>query len=219
VNVLFDLDGTLTDPELGIANCFVYALEKLGAPIPHRTALRRFIGPPLRNAFVSLLGTLDEAAIERAIALYRERFATVGMYENELYTHTPETLQRLVIAGHRLFVATSKPQIFANRIIEHFGLAKYFSRVYGAELSGKRSDKAELLEYILEAEHVNPDETLMIGDRHHDVIAARANGVTAIAVLWGYGVRDELSLAHHMVHTWPELFECIQSLSKPPGRS
>jgi phosphoglycolate phosphatase len=219
VNVLFDLDGTLTDPELGITGCIAYALGKLGAPIPARADLRRYIGPPLRSGFVSLLGTSEEAVIERAVALYRERFADVGLYENELYAHTPDTLQRLVGAGHRLFVATSKPEVYASRIVQHFGVDKYFVHVYGSELSGERSDKAELLAHILAAEQINPACAIMVGDRHHDVAGARANGVASIAVLWGYGTEEELRQADHIVDAWPAVFDRVQSLSIPSPES
>ena len=214
MNILFDLDGTLTNSELGITNCIAHALAALGAPIPAPAELRRYIGPPLRIGFGSLLGTADEALIMRAVTLYRERFSEIGLYENELYAQAPPTLQRLAAAGHRLFVATSKPVVYARRIVEHFGLDKYFLRVHGAELSGERSDKAELLAHILAAEQIDPTQTLMVGDRHHDITGARANGVTSIAVLWGFGTPDELGQADHVVAGWPALLDCVQGLSK-----
>ena len=123
MNLIFDLDGTLTDPELGVTRCIVYALERLGAAAPERAELRKYIGPALREVFGELLATSDPELIERAVALYRERFGKVGLYENELYSGTAESLARLAGSGHRLFVATAKAEAYALRIIEHFGLA------------------------------------------------------------------------------------------------
>jgi phosphoglycolate phosphatase len=208
-NVFLDLDGTLTDPGLGITNCIVYALQHLGTQIPSAAELRKCVGPPLRQGFASLLGTTDETIIQRAIGLYRERFTDIGLYENTLYADTLDSLQRLVAAGHRLFVATSKPTIYATRIVEHFGIDRYLARVYGSELSGARAEKAELLNYLLAAERITPDCAVMVGDRHHDVFGARANGVASIGVLWGYGDREELHQADHLVDTWPALLECV----------
>lgn len=214
MDVFFDLDGTLTDPELGITNSIAHALGELGAPIPARTELRRYIGPPLQSGFAALLGTSDESVIARAIALYRDRFADVGLYGNSLYAQALDTLQYLAAAEHRLFVATSKPAVYANRIVEHFGIDRYLTRLYGAELSGERSDKAELIAHLLAAERIVPDHAVMVGDRCHDLIGARANGVVSIGVLWGFGDREELRQADHLVDTWRALCECVQKLSK-----
>lgn len=212
VNILIDLDGTLTDPELGITSCIAHALQQLGAPVPTATALKKWIGPPLHKGFESLLGTSDEQEIERAISLYRERFADVGLYENTLYSDTLGTLDRLTTAGHRLFVATSKPTVYARRIVEHFGINRYLTQVYGSELSGERSDKTELLKYLLVAEKIAASNAVMVGDRYHDVVGARANAVTSIGVLWGYGDREELRQADHLVDSWAGLFDCICTL-------
>jgi phosphoglycolate phosphatase len=145
MNIVFDLDGTLTNPESGITRCMVYALERLGFAAPDLLHLRRYIGPPLRAAFGELLATEDKTLIERAVAVYRERFGEVGLYENELYPETAESLERLAGSGYRLFVATVKAEVYARRIVQHFGLSRHFAEVYGAALSGEGSDKSELL--------------------------------------------------------------------------
>lgn len=214
MNVFLDLDGTLTDPELGITNCIAHAVGELGAAIPARAELRRYIGPPLHSGFAALLGTSDESVIARAIALYRGRFTNIGLYENTIYKDTLDTLQHLITAGHRLFVATSKPAVYANRIVEHFGIDKYLTRLYGSELSGERSDKAELVAHLLATEQIVATHAVMVGDRCHDINGARANGVLSVGVLWGYGDREELRQADHLVDTWPALQECIQTLAR-----
>ncbi|BBO73375.1 hydrolase [Desulfosarcina widdelii] len=192
MNLLFDLDGTLTNPYQGIAKSICHALKTLGRPVHHQTDLRWCIGPPLKNSFAKLLKTDDENLIQAAISIYRERFGTVGLFENEIYKDIPEALVTLRDAGHILYVATSKPTIFAERIIEHFGLGQYFRAVHGSELNGTNSDKADLLAHLLQSEGIAPAETIMIGDRRHDMIGAKSNGIFRIGVLWGYGTRDEL---------------------------
>ncbi len=193
--ILFDLDGTLTDPALGIVGCLQHALRQLGHTHRQDRDLSRFIGPPLQHAFAELLQTEDTERIGAAVRFYRERFSTVGLYENELYVGIPELLARLKQRGARLFVATSKPTIYSERIIEHFGLMRYFERIYGSELSGERADKATLIRYILDAESLHPERTWMVGDRSHDVIGARTCGVASFGVLWGFGSREELQEA------------------------
>jgi phosphoglycolate phosphatase len=189
--VLLDLDGTLTDPRSGIVRCIRYALDRLARPCPGDDALAAWIGA-LRGAFASLLDTPDRAQIERAIGLYRERFADVGLYENEVYAGIPAMLDTLVDAGRRLLVATSKPAVFAGGIVRHFALDHRIAGVYGPDLDGRRDNKAELLAHLLATEGLATATTIMVGDRAVDVAAARANGVRVIGVLWGYGSRDEL---------------------------
>jgi phosphoglycolate phosphatase len=191
--IFFDLDGTLTDPKVGITGSIQYALEKLGVPVPTQDELTWCIGPPLRPNFVALLG--GEQHADRAVELYRERFGVTGLFENELYDGIIPTLETLHASGRRLFVATSKPHVFADRIIDHFGLRKYFTRVFGSELDGTRVDKSELLRYALEQAAVDPTRAIMIGDRKHDVIGAANNGMPAIGALYGYGGREELTSA------------------------
>jgi phosphoglycolate phosphatase len=192
--IFFDLDGTLTDPKIGITRSIQFALDRLGHPaIPSEDELTWCIGPPLRASFTRLLG--GEHSSDRAVALYRERFADIGIFENSLYAGIADMLTALSRPGRRLFVATSKPGVFAERIIDHFGLRDHFERVFGSELDGTRSDKTHLLEYALKQTSVDPARAIMIGDRSHDIIGARNNGMGAIGVLYGYGSREELTEA------------------------
>jgi len=195
VNLLFDLDGTLTDPREGIVACIEHALVVLGESVPTPVELEAFIGPPLRDAFRTLMPGSTDERIEAAIAEYRERFVERGMFENTVYDGIPAALQRLSTRGARLYVATSKPRVFAERILEHFGLARYFDAVYGSELDGRLSDKAELIAHALATSTLTACDSVMIGDRRHDVIGALRNGVVAAGVLWGYGSEHELRVA------------------------
>ena len=192
MNVLFDLDGTLTDPRQGILACFKYALEALHFDPPTDRELEGFIGPPLRESFVRLFGSNKQAMVMEAVALYRERFAVKGMFENSVYPGIVEALAQLSDRGAWLSVATVKPTVFAQRIVEHFGLGRFFHGVYGSELDGTNSEKAHLLAHVLRAESLLAANTIMIGDRAHDVLGANANGVAALGVLWGFGSRKEL---------------------------
>jgi len=208
--IFFDLDGTLTDPKPGITRSIRYALQKLDHPaIPSEDELTWCIGPPLRASFVRLLGA--ETSADRAVSLYRERFSDVGLFENAIYEGIDDVLTALGNSGHRLFVATSKPHVFADRIIDHFGLRHHFERVFGSELDGTRVDKGDLLEYALNEAAVDPSRTLMIGDRSHDMVGARNNGMKAIGVLYGYGSKDELigAGASHVCATPAAILGCI----------
>jgi phosphoglycolate phosphatase len=193
--VLLDLDGTLTDPRTGIVRCIRHALDRLERPCPAESVLASYIGPPLRGTFQTLLATSDRALVERAMEMYRERFAEVGLYENAVYEDIPATLEALGRVGHRLFVATSKPAVFAERIVRHFALHRHFAAVYGPTLDGRLDDKAELLAHLLQAERLAAADVVMVGDRAADVVAARRNGVRSIGALWGYGSREELLAA------------------------
>lgn len=209
--ILFDLDGTLTDPKEGITRCMQYALVQLGREAPTTEALVPYIGPPLQETFAQLLATDDRTRVDAAIARYRERFATTGMYENAVYPGTEAMLAQLREAGLCLFVATSKPRVFAVKILDHFDLAQYFDGVYGSELDGRLSDKGELIAELLRVEGLDPAATLMVGDRSHDIVGGQRAGVRTAAVTYGYGTRAELdahapdylfespaALAHHM---------------------
>jgi phosphoglycolate phosphatase len=195
VNLLFDLDGTLTDPGIGITRCLQHALASLGRPVPPVEVLRRYIGPPLQGTFAELLETEEEARVAEAVRLYRERFVTAGMFENSVYPEIPAGLEILQRAGHRMWVATSKPHVYAREIVRHFGLDRFFAGVYGSELSGVNAEKGALIREILVQESLDPRETCMVGDRAQDVTGARANGIEAVAVLWGYGSPEELNAA------------------------
>jgi phosphoglycolate phosphatase len=195
MDLLFDLDGTLTDPVVGITRCIQHALSNLGREPSTCGELARFVGPPLHGTFADLLSTNDPGLIERAIGFYRERFAKVGMFENEIYPDVAAGLGTLAAGGHRLWVVTSKPHVYARRIVEHFTLQQYFSAVYGSELDGRNADKADLIRSVLEDASMRRDQTWMIGDRAQDIRGGRLNGIRTVGVLWGYGSEDELRSA------------------------
>lgn len=188
-HIYFDLDGTLTDPFEGITKSILYALDDLGAEAPDDDRLRECIGPPLQVTFRDLVGS-DRAG--RALELYRERFADLGWCENVPYDGIHAALEALVAAGHTLFVATTKPWVFAEKIVGHFDMAPYFSDVFGSELDGTRVDKTELLAWAL-PQNSGRASALMIGDRKHDIVGALNNGMDALGVSWGYGSLDELT--------------------------
>ena len=189
--LLFDLDGTLTDPMEGITRSVQYALEHCGIREPDQRKLCPFIGPPLKEAFMAFYG-FDSEKADEAVQAYRERFATVGKFENKVYDGMEGFLQNLCSHGKRLMVATSKPEIFAKEILEHFGLARYFSFIGGALLDDSRVLKEDVVAYVLKENGVSSQEAVMIGDREHDVFGAHKNGVPCIGVLYGYGGREEL---------------------------
>jgi phosphoglycolate phosphatase len=195
-SLLLDLDGTLTDSHDGIVGSIRHALEALGAPAPPDAELGRYIGTPLAHVFAELLGVAREAgAVGRAIAHYRERFGDRGWRENRVYPEVPAFLTAAREGDWRCFVATSKPTLYAERIAVHFGLRPLLEAVHGSELDGRRGEKPELLAHILAHEGLDPKQTVMVGDRRHDVAGARANGVASLGVLWGYGSREELLIA------------------------
>jgi phosphoglycolate phosphatase len=173
--------------------------------VPSQDELSWCIGPPLHASLKTLIGT--EALADQALLLYRERFSEVGLFENSPYPGIHDTLAAVAATGARMFVATSKPAVYAARIIDHFGLKPYFERVFGSELDGTRVDKRDLLRYALDEAKVDPTSAIMIGDRSHDVVGARTNGMTAIGVLYGYGSEAELrdAGAHHICAAHPEL--------------
>jgi len=192
--VLFDLDGTLTDPKVGITGSVRHAMRELGRPLAPEVDLDWCIGPPLIDAFARLLDG-DRASAEAGVAAYRARYGTVGLFENEVYPGIPELLDALVADGRRLVLATSKPRVFAERILEHFGLAGRFAAIHGSELDGTRVHKTDLVPWILARESVAVDSAVMVGDREHDVLGARAAGLATIGVAWGYGGPAELEAA------------------------
>ncbi len=191
-NVLFDLDGTLTDPAEGITNALMHAQRRLGMAVSPREELFVFIGPPLIETFMSEWG-LSRAESEQALVYYREHFGVKGLFENVPYPGIGDCLAQLKAAGLRLFVATSKPEPLSLRILEHFDLLKYFEAVAGSTMDEQRTKKGQVIAYALETYHLDPAETVMVGDRKHDVIGARENGLPCIGVLYGYGSREELT--------------------------
>jgi phosphoglycolate phosphatase len=211
--VLFDLDGTLTDPREGITRCIAYAVERMGVAPPPLEELTFAIGPPLRDSLAKVLGTGDREAVERALALYRERFADVGLFENAPYDGIEDALHAISATGARLFVATSKPLVYAQRIVRHFGLDAHFVAVHGCELDGTREDKRDLLAHLLPHHGVAPTTAVMIGDHGVDMRAARHHGIAALGALWGYGSAEELRVAGaHALCSGPT--SLVQALSE-----
>ena len=189
--LFFDLDGTLTDSQEGIINCMRYALERLGYEMPEDTG--KFLGPSLYQSFSEFLGMSDEQ-VEEAVRIFRERYSTIGLFENRVYDGIPEMLERLECGGMKLFIATSKPETFAVRILEKFGLAHYFSVIGGADINGTRNLKHEVIEYVLAKAGISKRErVLMVGDRKQDVLGAHKTGLECMGILWGYGSREELA--------------------------
>ena len=193
--ILFDLDGTLTNPELGITNCVMYALEKFGIKENDRKKLHPFIGPPLTYSFHNFYG-LSEEESKQAVAFYRERFSVKGLYENEVYVGVPEMLQNLKEQGKKLIIATSKPEEYTIKILKYFELYKYFDFVAGATMDGSRGEKSEIITYALEISSIeDKTQAVMIGDRKYDILGAKENGLDSIGVLYGFGDYEELTNA------------------------
>ncbi|MDD6142452.1 MAG: HAD family hydrolase [bacterium] len=209
--ILFDLDGTLTDPGLGITNSVMYALRKYGMEVPPRQELYSFIGPPLKQSFMRWCG-FDEAEGEQAVKYYREYYRDKGLLENEVYDGIEDMLKALREKGKRLAVATSKPEEFARRILEHFGLAQYFEVIAGDTLDFKRNTKADVIASALERLGVTDRSgVIMVGDREHDVIGAKAQDLPCIGVLFGYGSQEELEAAgaKHIAQTPADVLKYV----------
>ena len=206
--ILFDLDGTLTDSGEGIIKSAAMVLEKYGLPVPDYDTMRVFVGPPLHETFVKF-GVAPEMA-DAAVELYRTRYTTVGKFENFPYPGVREALQTLKQQGHRLFVATSKPEILANEVLEHFGMHQYFEQIAGATMDGSRSHKADVITYLLSLTG-DVGQTVMVGDTAYDVIGAAQHGIPTIGVSWGYGeIADmENAGAIAIANTMEEMVELI----------
>ena len=209
--LLFDLDGTLTDPAEGITKSIAYALAKMGKAVPERAVLIQHIGPPLHLTFQRVYGC-DEAQAFQAVAWYREYFGDTGIFENAVYPGIAALLARLQSDGHALCVATSKPTVYAERIVAHFGLAPYFTAIVGSHLDGTRTDKGEVIAAALaQLPAADRPDALMIGDREHDILGARQQGLASVAVTYGYGALDELIAAQptYLVHSVAELADLL----------
>jgi phosphoglycolate phosphatase len=192
---LFDLDGTLTDPGIGITNSVAYALKKFDIEVADKSELFKFIGPPLQNSFQEYYNFTEEQSA-LAVQYYREYFKDKGIYENIVYDGVIELLSTLKRENKSIILATSKPQEFAIRILDYFELSKYFDSIVGATMDGSRSDKADVIRYALEENKItNLSQVLMIGDRKHDIIGAKKNYIASVGVLFGYGSRVELETA------------------------
>jgi phosphoglycolate phosphatase len=210
--ILFDLDGTLTNPVIGITKSIQYALNSKGIHITDLNNLTKYIGPPLRNTFVEFGFNEEEA--EELVTKYREYYRVTGIYENEVYDGIEELLQRLKEDGKKLYTATSKPEHFAKIILEHFQLSHYFEEICGATMDDSRGTKEEVIRYVLEKNKITDlDEVVMIGDREHDVEGAKKVGVASIGVLFGYGSRGELieAGADHLAATVEEIYDIIKA--------
>jgi phosphoglycolate phosphatase len=194
-NVLFDLDGTLTDPKEGIIRCMQYAMENLCLECPPPEELHIHIGPPIRNALSIIMKTDDDVLIEEALRIFRVRFAEIGLFENEVFAGVPEMLSSLRESNRKLFVATSKPLIFTERILSRFGLTQYFDGIYGSQLDGTLDNKGELIGHVITSASLERDETLMVGDRMYDILGARKNNCLSMGVTYGYGSEEELRSA------------------------
>ncbi|WP_297960481.1 HAD hydrolase-like protein [uncultured Ruminococcus sp.] len=191
--LLFDLDGTLTDSTEGILNCLRYALERMGFEYPEDT--NRFLGPPLYFSFAEFCGMNGEQ-VQEAVRIFRERYSVTGLFENRVYEGIPEMLDRLKKSGKRLMVATSKPEVYAVRIFDRFGLSQFFEIVGGADINGTRNNKDEVIEYVLaRADAADRSRVLMIGDRRQDVDGAHSTGIECMGILWGFGSAEELTEA------------------------
>lgn len=193
--ILFDLDGTLADSGIGITNSVMYSLDKFNIKIADRSELYKFIGPPLLESFRCYYG-FSEAEADKAIEYYREYYKKSGMYENIIYEGLEELLQALKDMGKTLLVATSKAEVFARQILQHYDLAKYFDYIAGSNYDGTRVKKAEVISYALESRNITDlSKAIMIGDKEHDILGAKEEGIASIGVLYGYGSRSELEKA------------------------
>lgn len=194
--ILFDLDGTLTESGEGITKCVQYALEKLGKPESDLKKLEVFIGPPLMEQFMKYAG-LDEETARRAVEYYRERYSTIGIFENRPYPGVEEMLQELKRKKYLLAVASSKPEYFVKQILDYFHLTEYFDEIVGSELNGSRTNKTEVIEETLRRLGLDKhrEQVIMVGDKEHDVLGARAAGLECVAVSYGYGTEEELTAA------------------------
>ena len=193
--IFFDLDGTLTDPKEGIVNSFLYALDKMNIKVSEKTKLQEFIGPPLTDTF-SQYYHLNEADTDKAVKFYREYFSVKGLFENIVYNGIKDVLKCLKERGKTLVIATSKPEKFTIEILKHFDLYEYFTFVSGATLDHKRSEKKDIISHAINSLSLtNLDEIIMVGDRKHDVLGAKANNIKSIGVLYGYGSKEELENA------------------------
>ncbi|MEE1037148.1 MAG: HAD family hydrolase [Oscillospiraceae bacterium] len=207
--ILFDLDGTLTDSGEGIINCAQLALEHFGLNIPSREEMRVFVGPPLHETFQKFGVPAEQ--VDEAIKIYRSRYIPIGKFENTPYPGIRELLETLVAHGHRLYVATSKPEAMSVEILEHFDLARYFTMICGATMDKSRSTKEAVIAYLLET-NGKADDMIMVGDTAFDVIGAKAHGISTIGVSWGYGTVEDMEKAGAaaIAHNTHELLSLLE---------
>lgn len=213
--ILFDLDGTLTNSKEGITKSVKYALNKFNIHVNDLDSLEKFIGPPLKDSFMEYYN-FDENKAEEAVKYYREYFSEKGLFENEVYPNIESMLAKLKETGLHLIVATSKPTVFSEKILDHFNLTKFFDAIVGSTLDGSRSKKSDVIKFALEENKINSNEALMIGDREHDIIGAAKNNLASMGVTYGFGSYDELKKAgaSYIVDTVNEIAKKIISLNK-----
>ncbi|MBE6349823.1 MAG: HAD family hydrolase [Spirochaetaceae bacterium] len=193
--IFFDLDGTLTNPEMGITNCVAFALEKFGIHVENKKTLRKFIGPPLIPAFQQFYGLTKEESTQ-ALIFYRERFSTLGLFENEIYPNIEDVLKTIKYKNKKIILATSKPEVYAQKILEHFGLHSYFDYIVGATMDESRSEKDAVIAYALKCANItDKSSVIMIGDTKFDGIGAAKNNIDFLGVLYGFGSKIDLELA------------------------
>ena len=206
--ILFDLDGTLTDPFEGITKAVAYGLKSQGIEPPELEKLKPFIGPPLDDSYSRYYG-MDHETCWKAIDKFREYFNRTGKFENKVYEGIEDCLESLLDKGYILYVCTSKPIVFAEEIMNHFQLSQYFKGIYGSELDGTRKAKADVIAYCLQQENIDYKDCIMVGDRMHDIVGAHTNDIPCIGVLYGYGDREEFEKYHcdYIVNDFKELGE------------
>lgn len=212
-HILFDLDGTLTNPAEGITNSVEYALRYYGISVADKRELYKFIGPPLSQSFEEFYGFSPQGALE-AVEKYREYFADTGIFENRVYGDIPKVLEALKNVGYSLSMATSKPEVFAKRIADKFGLSEYFDFIGGSLLDNSRTDKGEVINYVLDSVKAEKSSAIMVGDRFHDILGAKKCGILSVGVLYGFGSPEELSEAgaDFIAETPKELQKLLLSL-------
>lgn len=210
--ILFDLDGTLTDSFTGVSNAIMYALKKSGYRVPDRAELKPFMGPPLPESFMKYFGMTQEQAMAM-LADYRVYYAEKGWAENAVYAGIPRVLDKLKKSGYGLLVATSKPEYFSRKIIEHFSLDAYFDFIAGATLDNSRNEKADVIAHALASLGISAAEAIMVGDRRYDVIGAKQIGLRSIGVLYGYGDENELRSAgaDFIAETPEDIIACVKN--------
>ncbi len=209
-HILFDLDGCLTDSFEGISNCVIYAMEKFGVKIEDVSSIRPFVGPPLVYSFEKYMNLSKEDA-HKATEYYRERYKDIGIFENRVYEGVEEMLSSLKKDGYKISLCTSKPQPFAKRIMEKFGLDKYFDNIFGATFDEKISKKEDVIKYVLE--NIKEKDAIMVGDTHFDVTGAHKNNIKCIGVLYGYGTKEELigAKADFLAELPEKIYEIIKN--------
>lgn len=211
--ILFDLDGTITDSQLGIKNSVAYALNHFGIKVDNMDSLNKYIGPPLRQSFMTFAG-LSEENSHIGMTKYREYYGPKGIFENELYSGIVDLFEKLKKDNKKIVLSTSKPWIYAEIILEHFNIKKYFDFVAGSELNGVRTKKDDVIKYAIDKYNIDTNNAIMIGDRKHDILGAKANGIKTIGVLYGFGSKDELESAgaDYIAENTEDIYNIINDL-------